>query len=82
MVEEAASIGIDMSVDFTVTGVDNKKHDLLLVPFNPSNINLFGTKIMDIIFDEDEMVRGTFNPTKHGKKSLDPKKVNLIKGRL
>ncbi len=52
-------------------------------PFVSYNANLFGTKLMDILFSKEEMRNGYFE---EGKKKdrvgteLSPEKVNLIKG--
>ena len=62
-------------------GADLRKHDLMSVPFNPSNINLFGTIILKILFADEDQGRGTIEPGRSNKPTLDLGKINLIKGK-
>ena len=53
----------------------------MAVSFNPSNINLFGTKILNILFDDEDLGTGTIEPGRSNKPTLDLDKINLIKGK-
>ena len=80
LIAEAETIGINLDVDFVVRGTnDNKRYDLMAVPFNPSNINLFGTKILNILFDDEDLGTGTIEPGRSNKPTLDLDKINLLK---
>lgn len=51
-------------------------------PFNKSNINTYGTKLMSILFTKKEISEGTVEPTKNKNKALDQDRVDLIKSKL
>jgi hypothetical protein len=52
---------------------------LLDVPFSTSNINLFDTKLLDLLFTKCEQANGTIEPIKSSTPSLDKERVDLIK---
>jgi hypothetical protein len=43
---------------------------------------LIATKCMEYLFTNEEMVNGTFDPESEEYELLDPKKINIIKGKL
>ncbi len=45
---------------------------LLAIEFKPTNINLYGTKLMDLLFTDREMA--------NDRNVLDEGRVNLLKG--
>jgi hypothetical protein len=55
-----------------------------MLPFNPKNANLYGRKIMDLVFSKDEMRSRSFEPKigdkRSKKQALSPERTNLIKG--
>ncbi len=55
---------------------------LLDVPFSTSNINLYGTKLLDILFTKSEQANGTIEPVKSSTPSLQKERVDLIKSKL
>jgi hypothetical protein len=52
------------------------------VPFNPNNINLYGTKMLDKLFTSEDMAEGTIDPKIGKKPPLSPNRVNKIKGNV
>lgn len=54
-------------------------HHLTNVPFNQANVNLFGTRLLDILFTRVEQSRGSVEPTRRGVPALDQDRVDLIK---
>lgn len=66
-------------MDVRVSLIHNGKN-LLSTPFNPTNCNLFGTKLLGIFFSQKELANGTVEPIDKTIKSLDQSRVNLIKG--
>lgn len=78
MIEQARDIlGLDLHAQLVYNNVN-----LLSTKFSMSNINLFGTKLMKILFTNEEMRHGTVEPTKQDANSLDQQKVDLIKSSL
>lgn len=77
LVEQAKSL---LALDLNVELVFNQK-SLLSTPFSPSNINLFGTKLLDILFTKEDLSKGTIEPVKTTVLSLNKKKIDLIKGK-
>ncbi len=51
--------------------------------WNPSNINLFGTKLLQILFTGQELKNGRIEqPHLDDLPSLDLKRLNILKGKL
>lgn len=75
MIQDARDL---LSLDLNVPLVHNGTQ-LLSVRFNPSNINLFGTRLMDLLFTKQEQASGSVEPTKPNIRSLDPERIDLIK---
>ncbi|CAF0900439.1 unnamed protein product [Brachionus calyciflorus] len=67
-------LGLNLRLDLTFNG-----HHLLNTPFNHTNINLFGTKLMDILFTKEEQANGTIEPSKRDTPELERRLVDLIK---
>ena len=54
-------------------------NSLLAIEFKPTNINLYGTKLMDLLFTDREMANGSFDAS-NDRNVLDEERVNLLKG--
>ena len=78
MIQDARDLlGLDLNVPLVHNGTQ-----LLSVRFNPSNINLFGTRLMDILFTKQEQASGSVEPSKPNIRALDPERIDLIKSIL
>lgn len=53
--------------------------NLLNEKFNPTNLNTYGTKLMDKLFSLNEMIEGTIEPQKNNSRALDQTRVDKIK---
>jgi hypothetical protein len=57
-----------------------------MVPFNPKNVNLYGRKLMDILFTKQEMQTCAFEARENDKRSkkrpLSSTRTKLIKGMI
>ena len=53
---------------------------LTSVPFNKNNINLYGTKMIGLLFTKQELANGTVEPKKTNTVALDQERVNILKG--
>jgi hypothetical protein len=75
MIEEAKELGIDITID-----LEHKGENLLYsVDYKASNINMYGTKLMEKLFTNEEMATRTFEMKKSKRPSLDRAKIHMIK---
>ncbi len=62
---------------------NSKPVHLLSTKWNPKNINLLGTKILKILFTEQELAASRIEqPQLLDRPQLDPIKLNVLKGKL
>ncbi|CAF0998499.1 unnamed protein product [Brachionus calyciflorus] len=54
-------------------------HHLLNTPFNNTNVNLFGTRLLDILFTRQEQSRGSVEPARRETNRLDQDRTDLTK---
>ena len=67
-----------MNVNFTIVDSANNTINLLNTPLSTTNANLFGTKLMSILFTKEEMAAGFVEGDgKSGFRNLDKKKIDL-----
>lgn len=72
--------GVDLNVNFTIVDSANNTINLLNTPLSTTNANLFGTKLMSILFTKEEMVEGFVEGDgKSGFRNLDKTRIDLIK---
>ena len=76
LIEEAEACNLDLKRIRPFDGVD-----LLSIKFNPTNANLYATKLLGILFKEHELERGRIDPHRGGKLNLDQNRVHLLKGK-
>ncbi|CAF1064249.1 unnamed protein product [Brachionus calyciflorus] len=73
MIEKARDqLGLDLTLDLNYNGVF-----LLNTPFQHNNINLFGTKLLHILFSKEEQSQGLVEPAKNRTAALDQHRVEF-----
>ena len=72
-----------MDVNFIVVDKAKNTINLLSTPLSTTNANLFGTKLMSILFSKQEMAAGFVEGDgKSGFRNLDKSRIDLIKGKF
>ena len=73
--------GVDLDVNFTLNDKADNTINLLSPHLSTAIANLYGTKLMSILFSKEEMAAGFVEGDgKSGYKNLDKKRIDLIKG--
>ncbi|CAF1044061.1 unnamed protein product [Brachionus calyciflorus] len=74
IIDARDQLGLDLNRPLMHNG-----HHLTNIPFNQANVNLFGTRLMDILFTREEQSRGSVEPARRDAPALDQDRIDLIK---